>query len=153
MKTKRSRQTIQAGIFAITAVVMYVFAISVNAQISNTQPGVAIRFTLPFEVYWGTMLVPAGQYTILMDNEHPAALVRSADGKTQFFTPIPITNHRAEGPAALLVVVRGSERMVRSLNLPKNNLCLTYRPTTSAEREILAKAEQVQAVPLASVEK
>ncbi len=41
-----------------------------------------------------------------------------------------------------------NERRVRSLNLPGRGVSLIYPPTTSAEREMLAKADQVHAVPV-----
>jgi hypothetical protein len=47
-----------------------------------------------------------------------------------------------------MVMVRGNERIVRSLNLPAHGVSLIYTPATSSEREILAKADQVHSVPV-----
>lgn len=149
MKIKSLRRAIKTSLFVFVAAASFGVAATANAQ-SSAQHAVAIRFTLPFEVYWGAKVLPAGQYTMYFDNSHPASLVESASGKTTFFTPIPIKNHSDKGPAGLLVMIRGNQRMIRSLNLPKSDLSLVYQPATSAEREILAKAEQVEAVPLTS---
>ncbi len=120
---------------------------------ANAQPYAVASFTLPFETHWGARIIPAGEYTIRIGDARHPPLVCSADGKTAFYTTFPLRHPSEEGPAALLVAVSGKERMVRSLNLPKSGLSLVYQPTSNAEREILAKAEQVQAVPLTSVGK
>ena len=152
MKTNASRHPIQARLLTVAVLLICGFAAAANAQ-SSGHPAVAIRFTLPFQAHWGTRILPAGQYTMYFDNSHPAALVQSANGKTAFYTPIPIRNRSNNGPAALLVVVRGNERMVRSLNLPKSDLSLVYQPATNTEREILAQADQIKAVPLITADK
>jgi hypothetical protein len=153
MKAKTPWQTIKVNLFAVAVLVTCGFAAAANAQTSNLQPTDAIKFTLPFEVYWGKSVLPAGRYTMSMDARQPVALVQSANGKTSFFTPIPIKDRSGKGPAALIVVVRGNERMVRSLNLPEHHMSLIYKPATLAESEILAKADQVRAVPLISAGK
>jgi hypothetical protein len=43
--------------------------------------------------------------------------------------------------------------MVLSLNLPERRVCLIYRPTTAAERELIAKADHESAVPLTAAKK
>ncbi len=58
-----------------------------------------------------------------------------------------------EAPARGAIVVDGlwyfqGERRVRSLNLPQTGRVLIYEPLTKAEREQLAKAGQIQAVPV-----
>lgn len=148
MKRTTSQPLIKVRLFVLVLFATCGFAAAAGAQSSSWVPAVTIRFNLPFEAYWGTKLLPAGQYSMRMDNSHPSAIVQSANGKTAFFTPIPTRNRSDKGPAALFVVVRGNERMIRSLNLPKSDLSLTYQPTTSAELEILANADQVREVPL-----
>src|ERR1700730_5961405 len=95
-------------------------AIFAFAAAANAET-IAAKFTLPFEVPCGT---------------------------TFGFTPIPIKAKSDNGRSALYVMVRGNERRVRSLNLPARGISLIYPPATSAEREMLAKADQVQAVPV-----
>jgi hypothetical protein len=45
-------------------------------------------------------------------------------------------------------MIRGDQRIIRSLNLPASGVTLVYPPATDAEREMLAKADQEQAVPV-----
>jgi hypothetical protein len=93
-------------------------------------------------------VLPAGEYSISMDSIANVALVRSANGNTVGFTPIPITATSHSGNTALFVMVRGNEHLVRSLNLPARGISLIYPPTTSAQREMLANADRVKSVPV-----
>jgi hypothetical protein len=142
MKAKTMRHAFKVRLFAVVLLATCAFAAAANAQT------VAAKFTLPFEVHWGKTLLPAGQYTVTLDSSADVALVRSVSGKFVFFAPIPIKARSHEGATALYVMVRGNERTVRSLNLPRSGISLIYRPATNAERETLAKAEQVQVVPV-----
>lgn len=118
------------------------------AGTANAQTTPAAKFDLPFEVHWGKTVLPPGQYTISMNSATNIVFVQSTHGQTAFFTSIPTRENSSKGAAAMLVTVRGKERTVRSLNLPARGISLIYQPATSAEREILAKADKVEAVPL-----
>ncbi len=142
MKTKTMRHAMQVRVLAVVLLATFAFAAAANAQT------MAIRFNLPFEVHWGKNLLPAGEYSVTMDSSADVALVRSRNGKTAFFAPIPIKVSNHTGNTALYVMVRGNERRVRSLNLPLRGISLIYQPTTKAERETLAKADQLQALPI-----
>jgi hypothetical protein len=142
MKAKTMRHAIQVRLFAVVLLATFAFAAAANAET------LAAKFTLPFEVHWGKTVLPAGAYTISMDSLANVALIRSASGKTVGFTPIPIKAKSDNGRTALFVMVRGNERRVQSLNLPTHGISLIYPPATSAEREMLAKANQVQTVPV-----
>lgn len=147
MKAKTIRHAIEVRIFAIVLLATCAFAAAANAQT------IAARFTLPFEVHWGKNVLPPGDYMISIDSPANVALYRSADGKTVGFTPIPVKNSIDKGTAALFVMVHGNDRMVRSLNLPARGVSLIYTPATSAEREMLAKADQIQVVPVITARK
>jgi hypothetical protein len=142
MKAKTIRHAIEVRIFAAVLLATFAFVAAANAKT------VSAKFTLPFEVHWGKNVLPAGDYTISMNSLANEAVIRSANGKTVGFTPIPIEASSDKGATALLVMVRGNERIVRSLNLPARGVSFIYPPATSAEREMLAKADQIQAVPV-----
>ncbi len=143
MNTKTMRPGISVRFFAVVMLATCAFAAAANAQST-----MAAKFTLPYEVHWGTNVLPAGDYSISLGSHGDVGLVQSANGKTAFFTTIPIKSDSDKGATALQLMVRGNERRVRSLNLPERGISLTYQPTTSAEREMFAKADQVQAVPV-----
>jgi hypothetical protein len=142
MKSKTMRHAIKVRLFAAVLLATCVFAGAANAET------MAIKFNLPFEVHWGKNLLPAGEYSVTMDSSANVGLVRSANGKVAIYTPIPIKAYSRTGNTALYVLVRGNQRIVRSLNLPSRGISLIYRPTTDAEREMLAQADQLQTVPV-----
>jgi hypothetical protein len=142
MKTKTIRRAIEVRLFAVALLATCAFAATANAQSFSG------KFTLPSETHWGKHVLPAGDYTMSLDAKTNVALLRSANGNTVGFTPIPIPASSKKGATALSVMVRGNQRIVRSLNLPAHGVTLIYQPATNAEREILAKADQVQSVPV-----
>jgi hypothetical protein len=142
MKAKTIRHAIEVRLFAVVLLATCAFAAAANAQT------LAAKFTLPFEVHWGKNVLPAGKYTVSMDSSTNVALIRSANGETVGFTPVPTRATSHSGNTALFVMVRGNERLVRSLNLPSSGISLIYPPTSSAQREILAEADHVKPVPV-----
>lgn len=123
---------------------------SLCAAAGYAQPSFVGRFTLPYEVSWGKKVLPAGQYRIIIDELGQAASVQSMDGSTAFFTPLPVRLDSDGGDTGLVLLIRGNERVVRALNLPHDGVSLVYKSETSAERELLAKANRVVTVPLLS---
>lgn len=147
MKAKTIRHAIEVRIFAFALLATFAFAAAANAQTLSA------RFTLPFEVQWGKSVLPAGEYTINMDSTTNVVLFRSVDGKTAGFTPMAIKDDSTKGPQALIVLIHGNQRTVRSINLPEQGVSLIYSPSTSAQREMLAKADHIQAVPVTTARK
>ena len=128
-------------VLAIVALATSVFAASANAQ------SVKAKFTLPYEVRWGTATLPAGEYAISMDIPHGPTRVESTSNKLTFFTRIPVMTDSSEGPASLVITSFQGDHRVRSLNLPELGKSFVYERLTSAEREQIAKG-QMQILPL-----
>ena len=148
MSFQTIRSVIKVKLFAAA-----MLAAGLCASTGYAQTNFSGKFTLPYEVQWGKNILPAGQYFITMNPVRPTAIVQSEDGKIAFYTPIPVQNHSEKGTTALKVLARGNERIVLSLNLPDHGLSLVYRPTTAAERELLAKAGHESTVPLTAARK
>ena len=142
MNAKTIRLAIRVRVFAVVLLATCGIAAAANAQ------NYTAKFTLPSEVQWGKNVLPAGDYTIRMNWTANVALIESVNGKTSGFTPVPLTTTSEKGATALAIMIRGNERIVRSLNLPTRGIALIYSPTTNAEREILAKADQILTVPV-----
>jgi hypothetical protein len=142
MKAKTKRHAFEVRLFAVVLLATCVFAAAANAQT------LAAKFTLPFEVHWGRNVLPAGEYTVTMDSTTNVALIRSANGETVGFSPVPTRATSHSGTTALFVMVRGNERLIRSLNLPTSGISLIYPPTSSAQREMLANADRIKSVPV-----
>lgn len=146
MKTETIRHTVR--LLVIVTLTACAFATAASAQSSFTG-----KFTLPYEVHWGTVMLPAGDYSITMASPTAPAEVWSANGKTKMFTVIPIAADSQKGAASIFITVRGNERRVQSLNLPQLGQSLTYEPLSRSEREALAKGRRLEAVPVITAEK
>jgi hypothetical protein len=148
MKMKAIRHRSAMRLLVIVTLITCAFAAEANAQSSFTG-----RFTLPYEVHWGKVVLPAGDYSITMESSAAPALVRSASGENKMFTSIPVTAESEKGAACLVITLRGNERRVRSLNLPRLGTSLIYEPLSNTERELLAKEGQIQTVPVSTARK
>jgi hypothetical protein len=120
---------------------------------ANAHPSFTGKFTLPYEVRWGRAVLPAGEYFIWMDSTVAPAMVSSANGSMTIHTPFPVTADSQGGSTCLTITNQGNERMVRSLNLPGIGKSVIFAPLTKAEREQLAKAGQIQTVPVIAAKK
>jgi hypothetical protein len=147
MRAQKIPYAIQARFFAMVLLGICAFTTVANAQ---TNAG---KFTLPYEVQWGRHVLPAGEYKIATGYAGNVALVRSTDGKFVTFTPVAIKEQSDDSGAALHVVAYGNRYLVRSINLPARGISLVYPPANDAEREILAKADRVESVPVTTAKK
>jgi len=125
-----------------------VIATCVFTAVVNAQPSYTGKFTLPHEARWGSVVLPAGSYSIMMDSPSAPALVWSANGETKMFTIPPTIADSEKGAAAITMTVNGKDRIVRSLNLPELGKSFTYKPLTKAERELFARTGQIETVPV-----
>jgi len=146
MKAKTLRHAFKVRLFAVVLLATCAFAAAANAQT------VAVKFTLPFEVHWGKNLLPAGQYSVTLDSSRMWVWSDRQTGRSHSLHPSQSRLLATKAPPHYLSWSR-NERRVRSLNLPMSGISLIYRPATNAEREMLAKADQVQTVPVISAGK
>jgi hypothetical protein len=96
------------------------------------------RFTLPYDVQWGTAVLPAGEYSLAMDTMNGPLSVRDASGRTRALLYGSREYPKANQPTALFVTIAGKSRMVRSLNCPAWGANLVFKAVTQEERERLA---------------
>lgn len=127
--------------------VVFATLISVAGASAQTS-GFVGTFTLPHEVLWGAAVLPPGGYTIRMSSIHAPGFVRSTDGKTQAIVFTVASGDAEKGNPSLTIMTQGGKRKVVSMSLPAVGLSLVYSPLTKSEREILAKAKQIEGVPL-----
>jgi len=120
---------------------------------ANAQPSFEGKFTLPYEVHWNHAVLPAGEYSITVDAKGMPAVVHSTRTGNSVNTNSPILADQEKGAASLTVTIRGNERRVRSMNLPQIGKSLIFEPLTKTEREIFAKAGQIDAVPVVTAQK
>jgi len=129
------------------------FATCAFTAAANAQPSFEGKFTLPYEVHWNHAVLPAGEYSIELDAKGMPAVLRSTSGGTSVNTSSPIVADLEKGAARLTVTIQGNERRVRSVNLPKIGKSLIFDPLTETEREMFAKAGQIDSVPVVTAQK
>ena len=135
------------SLIGILTLTIFAFSGAANAQSAKG------KVTLPYEVHWGGATLPAGEYIIRMDSLHTVTMIQSAKTSQSFYTHMPVIADGTKDPACLIITSFQGERRVRSLNLPEYGRSLVYEPPTKAEREQLAKAGQVQVVPVITAQK
>ena len=146
MKTKTTHN-------AKATMLLVVFAL-ISVAGASAQTGVfSGKFTLPYQVRWGDAMLPAGDYSIRFSSIHSPATIHSMDGKVSAYVFTARSQDSEKGPSSLTIVTRGNERRVASMNLPEARVSLVYSPLTNAERESLAKGNQIQSVPLVAAKK
>jgi hypothetical protein len=143
MTIKTMGQSIKAKLFAAVVLATCVFTVAANAQ-----PSFEGRFTLPYEVHWNRAVLPAGEYSIQVDAKGMPAVVHSTSTGKSVNTHLPILADLEKGAARLTVTISGNERRVRSMNLPQIGKSLIFEPLTATEREMFAKAGQIDALPV-----
>jgi hypothetical protein len=128
-------------------------ATCVFSAAANAQPSFVGKFTLPYEVHWDSAVLPAGEYSIRMDSVAAPAVIRWASGSREVYTRFRIIADSEKGGACLTITVNGNERRVRSLNLPELGESVIFAPLTKTEREMLAKASQIDTLPVVTAKK
>lgn len=129
------------------------FATCVFTAAANAQPSFEGKFTLPYEVHWNHAVLPAGEYSILVDTGSMPTVVTSTRTGKSALTGAPILADQEKGAARLTVTIQGNERRVRSMNLPQIGKSLVFEPLTATEREMFAKAGQIDNVPVITAHK
>lgn len=109
------------------------------------------RFTLPYEVHWGRAVLPAGTYSITMDNVRGPALVTTTDGRGRLLVQAGLVDSATAGRATGLLITRiEGERRVRSLNWQEGGRNFVYEPIKKAKHGLTAEAKDVEAVPIST---
>jgi hypothetical protein len=104
------------------------------------------RVTLPNEVRWGGEVLPAGEYTLAMDTIAGPLKVIDSSGRIRALVSAFPDGAASTQPTALLITRDGSQRTVRSFNCPPWGHKFVYKPFTRAERDLLARGDQVELV-------
>jgi hypothetical protein len=129
------------------------FATCVFTAAANAQPSVEGKFTLPYEVHWNHTVLPAGEYAIQVYSDGTPAVLRSTSSGKSVYRGRPIIGDGQKGASSLTITIRGNERRVRSVNLPQFGMSLIFDPLSKTEREMFAKAGQIETLPMFTAQK
>ena len=136
-----------------TFLIVAVLAACAFAGTAKAHADLSGKFTLPYEVRWSHTVLPAGTYTITMDRFASMAVVRSANGQTQFVPALPASGDVLKGGAFLFITANAAgEHRVRYMNSPLLGKVLIYDPISKSEREQIARGEQAPGATVAVVQ-
>jgi len=116
----------------------------------KAQPAYRGRFTLPFEIRWGTMVLPAGNYSFTMQSATDSGMVavRGEHARALIMNPVDIRESKVSDVSHLIVVRSGRKGTVRALYLGPLGMTFYYRPP-KADTQFVAQAPQlIQRVPV-----
>lgn len=123
-------------------------SILTGAVPANAQDALHGKFQLSSEVRWGQAVLPAGEYSFVLESTKTLKVViYPADRKTGAIVVARAFDDPRPGGSYLFITGNGSKRTVRSLNLPQLGSSLIFEPLTRRERETLY-ASQSQTVPV-----
>lgn len=125
------------------------FSMALTAVAANAQAALHGKFQLTSQTRWGNTTLPAGEYSFVFEStQRPLVIViRSQDGKNAAMVLAETSVTSAPGSSYLFLTGNGSDRTVRSMNLPQLGALLIYKPLTKRERETL-HATVSQTVPV-----
>lgn len=88
------------------------------------------KFTLAHEVHWQSALIPSGDYEFFVKRSGGSdflMLERASIGSTGFFLMVPTFRPASSGNVdQLLIVFRGDQRFVSSMELPQYGVGLDF---------------------------
>jgi len=128
------------------------FFVLLGAVAANAQTTLQGKFRLADEVRWGKAVLPAGDYSLIIESaQQPVRIiVQAADGKTATIALAETSVDASPGGSYIFITGSGADRMVRSFNLPQLGTELVYKSLTVAERETLySKASRTVPVQIA----
>jgi hypothetical protein len=120
MKTHRNRFL---AVAVIGLVAIGIFVSRTAAQSSSARGS----FTLPYEVNWKGVVLPAGDYTFSLESRALPAMVtvRGPNGGA-FIMATVLDNRKTDQDSSLTIEERGSTRFVRELYLADLDLHIGY---------------------------
>jgi hypothetical protein len=122
------------------------FTLVAGGVAANSQTLFHGKFQLTSETRWGKAVLPAGQYWFTMESAQSPIAIHSEDGKVSTLAKAEV-NDLAAGGSYIVVTGAGSDRQVRSMNLPQLECSLVFKPLTERERETLY-AHASQTIPV-----
>ena len=123
------------------------------AQAQAQHPAFFGMFTLPYQVRWGSSVLPPGKYSISIKSTGSPmiALVRTADGNAVTYVVNGSVNTHPSSTNALLLRENKGQFVVHSLALADLGLMLIYDPTLA--KEPVKEAREERTLPIFSAKK
>jgi len=144
MKTNIKRNAIRATLLATVLLTGGLFGSPAKAQ--SAFQG---TFTLSQETRWGQAVLAPGDYVIAFDSHDPSTLVvRDATSRRPVaFESVQIRDESAGGKSALLIGVRGAQRVIHTLRIAELGEEYVYDPKLAHGR-VTEEARQTEPIPV-----
>jgi hypothetical protein len=148
MNLKKNLSTVQLLMLGLMVSLLW-------AAVANAAPLYRGRFTLPYEVRWGQVVLPAGDYLLGFQDigTRVFVLIRDAKSGKDIAFVAPLGNSDAKGTSALLIAGEGNHRVVHSLRLAELGEVFSYEPALARGPEDIREAHKMQTLPIMAVKK
>ena len=116
-----------------TKLVVAVLALGALATCGHAQNAYEGKFTLPFEAHWGSVTLPAGDYTFALRSASVPYVLHIQGGATNtntFIMAITADPKVASGHAQLNLVDIAGEQSVQTFEAPELGLTFSYATPT-----------------------
>ena len=111
----------------VGTIAMVVGTLCLSGSVASAQSALEGKFTLPFEVHWGRVVLPAGQYSFDLASNHPPDVIRvRGEGVNVMLIAQAVDDRPTPTDSALVLVRQGDTRIVRSLRLAPLGISLYY---------------------------
>jgi hypothetical protein len=125
------------------------------ASVANAAPLYRGRFSLPYEVRWGHVVLPAGEYLLRFVDIQTRVFVVIQDAKSgkEVAYLAPKTKSETQGKSALLIADKSNQRVVHSLRLAELGEVFIYEPALARGAENVREAQIVQTLPIVAAKR
>jgi hypothetical protein len=127
----------------VKALFVTVFGLALSAGPAQAQ-SLSGKFTLPTEVHWKTVVMPAGNYEFSLQGSGAGSMlvVRSIDtGHSAMLMPVSVSEASASGSDSLQLTRQGGATFVTSFEMGSLGLIFHY-PVPSGAAEVASRMPQ-----------
>lgn len=143
-------------LIAVKLLVLTLAVICLLAGVANAEPIFQGKFTLPRAARWGMAVLPAGEYSLRVDQVDATRMITIQDAERQkeaVQIPCPIREDSGKGGSALLISTRGNQSVVHSLRLGELGETFIFDPALAHGREMVKEARNTSVVPVTMAKK
>ena len=110
---------------------------------------------MPYEVRWGHVVLPAGEYLLRFVDIQTRVFVVIQDAKSgkEVAYLAPKTKSETQGKSALLIADKSNQRVVHSLRLAELGEVFIYEPALARGAENVREAQIVQTLPIVAAKR
>ena len=105
------------------------------------------KFSLPFAAHWGTVTLPAGDYSFRMERPNGLVYVESSRANIGLILPAGIDRRPTAGNSILVTQI-ASVKSIRQLRLGVAGVVLYFAPASPSNHRVVQSAETQYLLPI-----